>query len=64
MNLDSNQKRVANNHKIKLVFVITALGTGGAEMMLHKFLTRINRDRYSPIVISMISGGIFVESKL
>ena len=47
--------------KLKLVFVITGLGTGGAEMMLYKLLTRINRDRYAPIVISMISGGIFVE---
>lgn len=61
MELDSNQTVVANKRKIKLVFVITALGTGGAEMMLYKFLTRINRDRYSPIVISLISGGIFVE---
>jgi glycosyltransferase involved in cell wall biosynthesis len=61
MNLDLNQTIIANNYKIKLVFVITALGTGGAEMMLYKFLTRINRDRYSPIVISLISGGVFVE---
>ncbi len=61
MNLDSNQTSVANNHKIKLVFVITALGTGGAQMMLYKFLTRINRSYYSPIVISLISEGIFVE---
>jgi glycosyltransferase involved in cell wall biosynthesis len=64
MNFDSNQmsiaNKAANNQKIKLVFVITALGTGGAEMMLYKLLTRINRDRYSPTVISLIDGGVFI----
>jgi len=64
MNFDSNQTSIANkaasNQKIKLVFVITALGTGGAEMMLYKLLTRINRDRYSPTVISLIDGGVFI----
>jgi glycosyltransferase involved in cell wall biosynthesis len=64
MNFDSNQtsiaNKAANNQKIKLVFVITALGTGGAEMMLYKLLTRINRDRYSPSVISLIDGGVFI----
>lgn len=64
MNLDTNQTNVVNqapNKKLKLVFVITALGTGGAEMMLYKLLTRLNRDRYAPTVISMIDGGVFVQ---
>jgi glycosyltransferase involved in cell wall biosynthesis len=64
MNFDSNQTGIANkpanDQKIKVVFVITALGTGGAEMMLYKLLTRINRDRYSPSVISLIDGGVFI----
>lgn len=64
MNLNTMQTTTGDavvNKKAKLVFVITALGTGGAEMMLYKLLTRINRDRYEPFVISMISGGVFVE---
>jgi glycosyltransferase involved in cell wall biosynthesis len=45
----------------KVVFVITGLGTGGAEMMLYKFLTRIDRGRFAPTVISLIDGGVFVD---
>lgn len=59
MELTSNQAKTTNK-KIKLLFVITGLGTGGAEMMLYKFLTRLNRDRFSPTVISMLKGGVFV----
>lgn len=61
MKLDSNQTKVDNQQQIKVVFVITGLNTGGAEMMLYKFLTRINRDRYAPEVIALISGGVFFE---
>ena len=64
MNLDVNQTVVKNKtdrQKLKLVFVITALGTGGAEMMLYKLLTRIDRDRYAPYVIAMLDGGVFIE---
>ncbi|MGL5832758.1 MAG: glycoside hydrolase, partial [Waterburya sp.] len=61
MKLDSNQTKVDNQQQIKVVFVITGLNTGGAEMMLYKFLTRINRDRYAPEVIALISGGVFSE---
>jgi glycosyltransferase involved in cell wall biosynthesis len=46
---------------IQVVFVITGLNTGGAEMMLYKFLSRIDRDKFSPTVIAMLEGGIFVE---
>ena len=60
MKLDLNQTNT-ENEKIKVVFVITALGTGGAEMMLYKFLSRMDRDKFFPTVISMIEGGIFVE---
>jgi glycosyltransferase involved in cell wall biosynthesis len=60
MKLDSH---IANtgNKITKVVFVITGLNTGGAEMMLYKFLSRINRDKFSPTVIAMLEGGIFVE---
>lgn len=60
MKLDSNPTNNLSK-KIKVAFVITGLNTGGAEMMLYKFLTRIDRKKYSPTVIAMIEGGIFVE---
>jgi glycosyltransferase involved in cell wall biosynthesis len=60
MKLDSNQTNTLNK-LTKVVFVITGLNTGGAEMMLYKFLSRINRDEFSPTVIAMLEGGIFVE---
>jgi glycosyltransferase involved in cell wall biosynthesis len=42
---------------MKIVFVITGLTSGGAEMMLYKLLTRLDRSRFSPTVISLISRG-------
>ena len=56
----SGQTNTTDN-KSKILFVITGLGTGGAEMMLYKLLTRIDRDQFSPTVASMIPGGVFVE---
>jgi glycosyltransferase involved in cell wall biosynthesis len=44
---------------VQIVFIITGLSTGGAEMMLYKFLSRIDRDRFCPTVISLIDGGVF-----
>jgi glycosyltransferase involved in cell wall biosynthesis len=46
---------------VKVVFVVTGLATGGAEMMLYKLLTRIDRQRFAPTVIALISGGVFVD---
>ncbi len=42
---------------MKLVFIITNLATGGAEMMLHKLLQNIDRSRFNPTVISLIGKG-------
>jgi glycosyltransferase involved in cell wall biosynthesis len=39
---------------MKIVFLITGLSTGGAEVMLYKLLSRIDRQRFSPIVISLM----------
>lgn len=44
-------------NKLTVVFVITGLGCGGAEMMLLKLLERIDRRRFSPVVISLVSIG-------
>jgi len=41
-------------NKYRIQFVITGLGTGGAEMMLFKLLSGINRDLFDPRVISLM----------
>jgi glycosyltransferase involved in cell wall biosynthesis len=40
---------------MKLVFVITDLRTGGAEIMLLRLLERLDRKRFQPHVISLVS---------
>ncbi len=42
---------------MKVAFIITGLATGGAEMMLHKLLQNIDRNRFEPTVISLMSKG-------
>lgn len=39
------------------MFIITGLSTGGAETMLLKLLFGINRERFSPVVISLTDKG-------
>ncbi len=39
------------------VHIITGLSTGGAEMMLYQILSKMNRERFSPVVISLIDRG-------
>lgn len=41
----------------KIVFVITGLYVGGAEMMLYKLLSRIDKNRFYPTVVSLMSRG-------
>lgn len=42
---------------ISVVFVITNLATGGAEMMLHKLLQNLDRSCFKPTVISLMGKG-------
>jgi glycosyltransferase involved in cell wall biosynthesis len=42
---------------MRVLYVITGLGTGGAEAMLLKLLERLNRERYTPMVISLTTIG-------
>lgn len=44
---------------MKILFVVTGLNTGGAEMMLYKLLLRINRDIFEPVVVSLREEGTF-----
>jgi len=43
--------------RIKVIHLITGLNTGGAEMMLYKTVSKVDKNRYSQIVISMIKPG-------
>jgi glycosyltransferase involved in cell wall biosynthesis len=43
--------------KIKLLYVITALNIGGAEMMLYRMLKSLEKDRYEIKVVSIINKG-------
>ncbi|MCC6953612.1 MAG: glycosyltransferase [Deltaproteobacteria bacterium] len=42
---------------MKVLFITTGLLTGGAEMMLLKLVSRIDRDRFEPVVLSLLEGG-------
>lgn len=46
---------------MRICFVITGLSVGGAENMLYKLLSNINRARLNPTVISLSDKGIFGE---
>jgi len=43
--------------KIKVLYVITALNVGGAEMMLYRMLSRLNRELFDVSVITLINKG-------
>jgi glycosyltransferase involved in cell wall biosynthesis len=42
---------------IRILFIISGLRTGGAELMLYTLLVRLNRARFSPQVISLLDQG-------
>jgi len=42
---------------MKILHIISGLPTGGAEMMLYKFLSVIDRDIFEPVVISLTDYG-------
>lgn len=39
---------------VKVVFIITNLATGGAEVMLHNLLSKLDRSRFQPAVVSLM----------
>jgi len=45
------------DNQFAIVHIITGLTTGGAEMMLYQMLTKTDRERYNPTVISLIDRG-------
>lgn len=42
---------------MRVLYIITGLGTGGAEAMLLKLLERLDRENYTPMVISLTTMG-------
>ncbi len=42
---------------MRILHIITGLSTGGAEMMLYKLLSRLDRDAFEPGVISLMDMG-------
>jgi glycosyltransferase involved in cell wall biosynthesis len=44
-------------NKLVVLHIITGLSTGGAETMLYKVLSKTNRLRFDPIVVSLIDRG-------
>lgn len=46
---------------MNVVYVITGLSTGGAETALYRLLSRLNRDRLTPVVISLMDHGTLGE---
>ncbi|MBA3442752.1 MAG: glycosyltransferase [Pyrinomonadaceae bacterium] len=55
INSDCLSQSSAN--RIKTLHVINDLSIGGAEMMLYKLLSAINRTRFDPVVISLMNRG-------
>lgn len=49
--------KAANKVPKRIAFIITGLNTGGAEMMLYKLLSRMNRERFESVVISLMDLG-------
>ncbi|MDJ0571369.1 MAG: glycosyltransferase [Pleurocapsa sp. MO_192.B19] len=43
----------------KILFITTGLSTGGAEMMLYKLLSGIDRTKFEPVVLSLMDKGSF-----
>lgn len=42
---------------MKIVYITTGLYTGGAEKMLYQLLSKINRERFHPVVVSLMDRG-------
>ncbi|MFN6563564.1 MAG: glycosyltransferase family 4 protein [Nostoc sp. ChiSLP01] len=42
---------------MKIIYIITGLSTGGAEVMLYKLLSRMDKQRFSPVVVSLMDRG-------
>lgn len=55
---------MTNSPKIKIIFIITGLFTGGAEMMLYKLFLGMDREFFEPVVILLLDNGGSVRKKI
>jgi glycosyltransferase involved in cell wall biosynthesis len=46
---------------MKIVYTIVGLTTGGAEIMLYRILSKINRERFSPSVVCLMDRGTLAD---
>ncbi len=46
-----------NSQKIKMMYVLTGLHTGGAETLLRDLLRKLDRERFEPIIVSIVPVG-------
>jgi glycosyltransferase involved in cell wall biosynthesis len=58
---DHRSHRTILPTKLKLLYVISDLSIGGAEMMLYKLLAKTDLVRFEPVVISLIDRGALRE---
>ena len=56
-NVPRPAERAVATEPAKVLHVINNLAIGGAEMMLYKLLSRTSRERFEPIVISLMGRG-------
>ena len=42
---------------ITILYIITDLNVGGAENLLLRLLSKLDKDKYNPVVISLVSKG-------
>ena len=47
--------------RFTIVFLITDLDTGGAEIMLYRLLAHLDREKFEPTVISLRRAGLLGE---
>jgi len=47
----------SSSDKVRLVHIINDVSIGGAEMMLYKLLSQVNRERFDPIVVALRNRG-------
>ncbi|MDI9391326.1 MAG: glycosyltransferase [Synergistota bacterium] len=52
---------MSQNRAIPIMFLSTGLNVGGAEIMLYRLLSRMNRDRFAPEVVSLMDKGAIGE---
>jgi glycosyltransferase involved in cell wall biosynthesis len=57
----SNTSRQQGPDPARVVYVVSDLSVGGAEMMLYKLLAETDRARFEPVVVSLMGGGALRE---